>query len=393
MTRLSESPKKIHAAPFPSLATNPSRSMEQPNIAPLPDPSATAKPSYWRKLGGGSLTISLILHSVFLALGVFWILRVIPPEPDVKFTPGGGSRGAPAGNPSQRKQQHLTRSHMPRVAARGVAETISLPEPDLVSGMGKLDALSGEGMSTSLGAHHGGNGNPSGGLGNSSLQGVKPGSGPGLFGIPTRVQRVAYVVDFSISMRADGRELLMREELDKAVKALPETTKYQLIFFSGPVWVAGDDVTGNTVRHDGKTHTWTSKSSWEWICNGPLMKADWLTATKDQIKKSRSLIKDTPLIGGTDWEAPLEIAMNMSPAPEVIIFMTDGAMEQRDMSRLSRGIVTKAKQKNITINTVNMMVTDPTAVEALTTMAERTGGSVTMVEQGGKIRKPKSNGK
>ena len=79
--------------------------------------------------------------------------------------------------------------------------------------------------------------------------------------------------------------------------------------------------------------------------------------------------------------------MNMNPAPEVIFFMTDGAMEQRDMSRLSRGIIAKAKQKNITINTVNMMVTDSEAMEALTQMAERTGGSVTMVEQGGKVRK------
>lgn len=362
--------------------------MEQPNIESVSETSATPKPSYWRRLGGGSLTISLVLHGIILVLGLFWILQIIPPEPEVKFTPGG-SRDPAAGNPSQKKQQHLSRTHTPHVVAQGQISTISLPEPDLSSRMGKLDALSGQGMPNSLSGDPGNKGGPAGGLGDSSLQGVKPGSGtgPGIFGIPNRVQRVAYVVDFSISMRADGRELLMREELDKAVKALPETTKYQLIFFSGPVWIAGDEVTGNTVRHDGKNYTWTSKSSWEWICNGPLMKADWLTATKDEIKKSRALIKDTPLVGGTDWEAPLEIAMNMNPAPEVIIFMTDGAMEQRDMSRLSRGIVAKAKQKNITINTVNMMVTDPEAMKALTQMAERTGGSVTMVEQGGKVRK------
>ena len=349
--------------------------------------ASITQPSYWRRLGGGSLTISLILHGILLALGLFWILQIIPPEPEVIFTHGGGPRGNSATVPSQKKQQQLTRANTPRVAAQGVASELNLPEPDLSSNMSKLDALSGQGVPNSLGGEQGGKGNLVGGLSDNSLQGAKTGSGPRIFASPDRAQRVAYVVDFSISMRADGRELLMREELDKAVKSLPETTKYQLIFFSGPVWVAGDEVANNTVRHDGKTYTWSSKSSWEWICNGPLMKADWLTATKDEIKKSRALIKDTPLVGGTDWEAPLEIAMNMNPAPEVIFFMTDGAMEQRDMSRLARGIIAKAKQRNITINTVNMMVTDPEAMEALTHMAERTGGTVTMVEQGGKVRK------
>lgn len=358
--------------------------MEQPNIDSTADTPAHSRFSYWRRLGGGSLTISLILHGVLLALGLFWILQIVPPEPVVEFTPGG-QRGSTSGNAQQRKQQQLNRTSMPRVAALNAVSSISLPEPDHSSNMGKLDALTGPGIPLA-----GGDGNRAGtpgGLGNSGLNPAAPAGGPRIFAPSTPVQRVAYVVDFSISMRADGRELLMREELDKAVKALPATTKYQLIFFSGPVWVAGDEVANNTVRHDGKTYTWTSKSSWEWICDGPLMKADWLTATKDEIKKSRALIKDTPLVGGTDWEAPLEIAMNMNPAPEVIFFMTDGAMEQRDMSRLARGIIAKAKQRNITINTVNMMVTDPEAMEALTQMAERTGGSVTMVEQGGKVRK------
>ena len=35
----------------------------------------------------------------------------------------------------------------------------------------------------------------------------------------------------------------MRDELSRSVKGLPDGTKYQLIFFSGPAWVAGDEVT------------------------------------------------------------------------------------------------------------------------------------------------------
>lgn len=85
---------------------------------------------------------------------------------------------------------------------------------------------------------------------------------------------------------------------------------------------------------------------------------------------------------GAQWSAYHE-----SPFPEVIVFMTDGAMEQRDNLYLSGGIIAKAKQKNITINTVNMMVTDPEAMESLTDTAELPSSCVTMVGQGGKVSK------
>ena len=61
---------------------------------PAPHEFVPKKRSFWQKLGGGSLSISLILHAFLLAAGVFWILQIIPPEAEKKvdFMPksGGG---------------------------------------------------------------------------------------------------------------------------------------------------------------------------------------------------------------------------------------------------------------------------------------------------------------
>jgi len=81
------------------------------------------------------------------------------------------------------------------------------------------------------------------------------------------------------------------------------------------------------------------------------------------------------------------MAMAMEPPPEQIFFMTDGAMENRDMDRLVRGLVATAKSRNIKINTVNMMVPQKEAVQAMSDLATKTGGKFTIVEKDGKVRK------
>ena len=70
------------------------------------------------------------------------------------------------------------------------------------------------------------------------------GSGGGavsFFGSKTRAKRVVFVVDFSASM-IGAKEKLMRQELARSVKNLPDTLEYALIFFSGPAWYAGQNV-------------------------------------------------------------------------------------------------------------------------------------------------------
>ena len=323
-----------------------------------------------------------MIHGILVAVGVAWIFKIIPDAPD-EVPNIVMPRGNPASGDKQKPSKPSHRSDLARSAAMGATSPIILPDPEMSSEMVSLGGMA----AGSLGGLASGDGER---LSKDSLIACGPGErGPGhlFFDTPIRAQRLVYVIDFSQSMRADGRDTLMRDELSKSVKALPDKTKYQLIFFSGPAWVAGDDVTSNGVVHKGKEYRWTSKSLWEWAPVGPMMKVDWEDSTDAQRRKSIQIIKDTPLVGGTDWETPLKMAMAMEPPPEQIFFMTDGAMENRDMDRLVRGLVATAKSRNIRINTVNMMVPQKEAVQAMSDLATKTGGKFTIVEKDGKVRK------
>lgn len=365
--------------------------MEHPPVESTEPILTKPKLSYWRRLGGGSLAISIIIHAVILVVGFILVVAVIPPPPEkvVDFKPSGGGGNPNANKSTQKKQAQMVKSNVSRVAAKDVASNFTLPDPEATSTMSKLGALGAGGMQ-GLGGSGSGGGQGTGigtGFGSGMGDGMNKGAAPVFFGLEMRASRIAYVLDLSMSMKANDRILLMKEELAKSVKALPDRTKYQLIFFSGPVWVAGDKVTNNTVTHKGKEYKWTSKSLWEWAPVGTPMKIEWEEASESQRKKSLEIIKDAEMIGGTDWESPLKMAMDMNPPPEQIFFMTDGAMENRDMGRLVRGLVATAKSKNIKINTVNMMVPQKEAVEAMDDLASKTGGKFTIVEQDGKVRK------
>lgn len=334
--------------------------------------------------GGGSLAISLLFHGLLVALGVFWILKVIPePEDkgfDVPVAGRSGSDSRPTLKPSKTTAPFRDAAS---AAAVGVTGAIVLPEMDSSGQLSKLGPIGGGPLKTTTDViacpdfHD-----------NGFLDYLVK-SGSIVFPADARAQRIAYVIDFSQSMRADGRDELMRAELSRSVDALASTTKYQLIFFSGPAWVTGDEVRGNKVVHNGKEYEWSSKSLWEWAPVGPMMKAGWEAASDSQKRKSIQLIRETELVGGTDWESPLKMAMAMEPPPEQIFFMTDGSMENRDMNRLVRGLAATAKSKNIRINTVNMMVPQKDANDAMKNLAEKTGGTFTIVEKGGKVRRGK----
>ena len=110
-------------------------------------------------------------------------------------------------------------------------------------------------------------------------------------------ERIAYVIDYSQSMRGP-RDKLMREELNKSVSKLPPGVQYQLIFFAGPAWVAGDEVTmagGNksaVVKSGGRKFDWITKGGAHgWETKGKEQKADWIEATSGNLKKSKKLSK------------------------------------------------------------------------------------------------------
>lgn len=215
------------------------------------------------------------------------------------------------------------------------------------------------------------------------------GGGTSFFGVTSKAERIAYVIDYSASMGGAGRAALMRKELTDSIDRIAPKTSYALVFFAGPAWVAGGEVDwtkkGATVIGKGRRkYEWKSPgTAHEWRQVGKKEPVEWLSATEGQLARSRKIIEETRLVWGTRWDNPLEMALEMDPPPQVIYFMTDGVAKGSDS--WAREIGAKAKNKGIKINCVAMM--QPKAHDSMEDLAKRTDGHFTIVMQGGKRKK------
>ncbi|MFT4175577.1 MAG: hypothetical protein QM627_02890 [Luteolibacter sp.] len=176
------------------------------------------KLSFWRKIGGGSLTVSILIHAIALALGVYIVVQVIPEpeEPPVDFLPksgGGGAAGPP--NPGQ-KVRVSAPSSANRIAARGAESAFSLPEPDASSDMNSLSALDGGAMSGGMGGSGFGGGRGDGqGLGVGDGMGIGIGGGAGIgnpFGVADAKATGLIGVLYDLKQDKDGKSLGTEDE-------------------------------------------------------------------------------------------------------------------------------------------------------------------------------------
>lgn len=236
------------------------------------------------------------------------------------------------------------------------------------------------------------------------------GGGTSFFGQSSEAERIAFVIDYSGSM-AGEREKLMRKELSKSLDQLAPGTMFQMIFFAGPVWVAGSEVlikgeeskARNEVKApDGQIYQWDATkrgSASSFVPKGKRQKATWLKIPtiddmignarrkaesdgKDVLKSSKKTVEETRLVWGTRWKYALEMALDMKPAPQVIYFMTDGATGNEAME-VAEKVGRQAKSRGIVINCVALM--EPRAHDAMKEIAKRSSGKFTVVERGGKV--------
>ncbi|MGJ8678104.1 MAG: hypothetical protein ACSHX0_11345 [Akkermansiaceae bacterium] len=203
------------------------------------------------------------------------------------------------------------------------------------------------------------------------------------FGTEVSAERIVYVIDYSKSMAAKNREPLMRKELADSVKKLSSSMQYQMVFFAGNAWVAGADliIENNSKKQPlpkgyiddkGKEVRYGKKNIWE---------PKWITADKENISKSVKVIKDTRLLLGTKWDLPLDVAFEMKPLPDTIIFMTDG-LTGGDVNKVAKDYANQAKKKGIVIHTISLV--EPQAAEAMSILAENTGGTFSLIDEKGK---------
>jgi len=199
-------------------------------------------------------------------------------------------------------------------------------------------------------------------------------------------KNMVFVIDYSASMRGP-RDDLMREELAESLSSLSHRMNYALIFFAGPAWVAGDKFSLNQDEKgcvletpSGETFKWESKSKFGFYeSTGERRKVEWLSVNDENLKVSRRSIRNTPLAPGTNWLWPLEMALTMDPAPDVINFMTDGSM--RNVGKIIPKITNLAKQNGTKINCVALM--EPKAKRGMMKLARETGGQFLMVDKNG----------
>ncbi|WP_367873822.1 hypothetical protein [Luteolibacter sp. Populi] len=152
-------------------------------LEPEPEPEPVVvyerrKVSFWRKLGGGSLSVSVIVHVILLCIGAVWVFRIIPPPPEKKvdFLQTGGGGGSPASQEKSMQKQRMSmiRPNMSRVVVEGQATQIALPDQDESSQMATLGQIGQGGMSGGLGGSGSG-----GGRGDGHGKGFGSGVGPG----------------------------------------------------------------------------------------------------------------------------------------------------------------------------------------------------------------------
>ena len=287
-------------------------------------------------------------------------------------------------NPALQRKPSSPSSSMAKVIAANTTSPTAIPVPEVEVPVESVDFGDGDDFGAGWGSGGGGAG----------------GGGTTFFGQKSSADRIAFVIDYSLSMKNQKRVDIMKEELSKSLGDLTPGVQYQMIFFAGPAWVAGSkigDVRGakdnKITGPDGKTYLWAKGKP-----KGKRQKAEWLTVptsdgkignarrkavqdAKDVVATSLKYVKETPLVLGTRWDDALEMAMDMDPPPQVIYFMTDGSTGKSALDTAKK-MGNRAKSRGITVNCVAMM--EPKAVEAMGDLAKRAGGKFTMVLKDGK---------
>jgi hypothetical protein len=198
----------------------------------MSDTSPNPKPPhrfvlFWRTIGGGSLTLSLLIHGGLLLLGGFLVIYTQLPDEQIDFLPGGGTQqgaaaSAEARHKVQQKKQRTLSKTMPmkKLVTTSLNAQIVLPDAP-------LDPLDVPDVSSMLGG-----GSISGGFGKAgSGGGFGTGSGMGglsgitfkplmMFGKELKdTRKIAVVMDVSRSMTKYLP--IVAKELDKVARGSP----------------------------------------------------------------------------------------------------------------------------------------------------------------------------
>lgn len=195
---------------------------------------------YWEKMGGGSFTISVIVHVLFvvIALLIIWRTQTNTDPENIEFLSGGG--GGTEGNTQiNQKKQRMMVNRAPAMKLASVsASAISIPDTQsTIADMSNLAVTSGM-MSGTPGSGGGFGGGKGTGHGPGTGAGFGPGSGAGFtasfLGMISSGNNIIFCIDTSGSMRTNLKPegiAAVRRELKNVITGLQPNTNFNLICF------------------------------------------------------------------------------------------------------------------------------------------------------------------
>ena len=217
-----------------------------PDVHPFRRPAdGGALARYWDRMGGGSLTVSLLMHGFFaiLALMLIWRTQQSLPAVPGGFTSGGGG-GSQGETKARQLQMKMRVGHAPamRLAAAAPA-AVSLPDAvaaampvnHLAAASGQMSGTPGRGGGFGACCGSGRNGGEGPGDGPGSLRGLTP----AFLGLLSSGDNIIFCIDTSGSMRTNlkaGGIAAVRRELKRVITGLPEKSRFNLICFG----ISGD---------------------------------------------------------------------------------------------------------------------------------------------------------
>lgn len=195
---------------------------------------------YWERVGGGSFTVSLMLHIAFILIAIFflvWQSTKTVDRGEIDFLSGGG--GGTEGNTQINKQkQRMMMNRAPAVKLSAAATSnISIPNTTSTLTTSNFAITSGQ-MSGTPGSGGGFGGGRGRGRGTGIGDGVGPGMGPGFvasfLGMVSNGNNIIFCIDTSGSMRTnlDSNGIgAIRREFKNVVNSLPPATNFNVICF------------------------------------------------------------------------------------------------------------------------------------------------------------------
>lgn len=191
--------------------------------------------------------------------------------------------------------------------------------------------------------------------------------GEGFFGIARQAKRVAFVVDVSSSMSQSYRNTSsfgttrlasLKEQLSQSIAALPQESRFAVIFFNDRFWQIAN-------REDP-------------FASRKKQLPRWRQATDPNKSQAIAQLRHTEASGGTEWVAPLAEAINLKPAPQVLYLLSDG--EPSDWEEVQPHLYT-IRNRGVAIDTIALESGD-TGAKRLREVAKRTGGSFRRIKNG-----------